>query len=284
MRTAAGRLLAALGLLATLAAHAWSQADPDRLRNAKALVLDRRYTEARQEWQAILAVARDEDEAAFWIAYCSEKLLDTERAFREYGEYLARKPLDATRVLEARTSRVGLAARLYEVGKKDHLPVLTEALSDGDKTVRYYAALQLADLGKDVGRSAVPVLKEIVTKEKDEELVGRARLKILKIDPDALTEVRPRPTPTPGNSRPRGATWVKVEVFRRGRPTPEVRVNLPLGLAELIYDSLPDDARRELKGKGFDAEKFWKKLRGMAPSEILKIETKDGEVIQIRLE
>jgi hypothetical protein len=77
---------------------------------------------------------------------------------------------------------------------------------------------------------------------------------------------------------------VKVRVFRKGSAKAEISINMPLAFAELIFDSLPDDARRELKREGFDAESFWKKLRGLAPQEILKIESKNGEVIQIWLE
>ena len=54
--------------------------------------------------------------------------------------------------------------------------MLTAALSDPGKTVRYYAALQLAGLGKELGMPALPVLKEIVAREKDDDLVERAKL------------------------------------------------------------------------------------------------------------
>ena len=65
---------------------------------------------------------------------------------------------------------------------------------------------------------------------------------------------------------------------------PVVAVNLPVGLANLIFDSLPDDARRELKLKGYDADDFWSRLRKLGPTEILKIEGDNGERIQIWLE
>src|SRR5262245_55988310 len=94
-RSRALRVLAALALLvASGSAASSSQVDADRVKNAKALLVDRRYAEARQEWQAILAASRGADaaEAAFQVAYCSEKLGEHQRALREYDEFLARKP------------------------------------------------------------------------------------------------------------------------------------------------------------------------------------------------
>jgi tetratricopeptide (TPR) repeat protein len=278
--------LAALGLLLAIGSTLASpQTDADRVRNAKALFVDRHYAEARQEFLAILAASSGADaaEAAFRIAYCSEKLGEHQRALREYDQFLARKPTDAFQVQEARTSRVGLAARLYRAGTREHLPVIVEALRETDKAVRYYAALQLADLDKEVAQPAVPVLKEIIAEEKDEDLVARAKARLLRIAPEALADVAVNSPPSSLRSH-RQPSMVKVRLSRKGSSKAEVSVSMPLGFAELIFDSLPDDARRELRRKGFDADKFWKRLRGMAPLEILTIETDDGEIIKIWLE
>ena len=87
-RLAVGVLLAA-GLAG--AVHA---ADPEMARRAKALFFDRQYAEARTAWQAVFQASRkpEADQAAFWIARASESLGESERAFKEYGEFLARRP------------------------------------------------------------------------------------------------------------------------------------------------------------------------------------------------
>ncbi|HEX6737287.1 MAG TPA: hypothetical protein VF310_03335, partial [Vicinamibacteria bacterium] len=102
----------ALGLLAVAAD------DADRVRRAKELFFDRKYAEAREAWTAVKdqAPGADANLAAYWIARSSENLGEHERAFREYGEFLARRSSDRALVEEARTSRVGLAARLYKKG------------------------------------------------------------------------------------------------------------------------------------------------------------------------
>ena len=258
--------------------------DSESLRSAKALVFDRKYAEARQAWQQILAAGGPEAETApYWVARCSENLKEDARAFKEYGDYLARKPADRALVEEARTSRVGLAARLYRAGQTQQLPVLKEALADPNKTVRYYAAFQLGGLGGEPSKAAVPLLKRIVAEERDPDLVDRAKLILLRVDPQALAVSSPRPAPHPAPAASHG-TWLKVRIFAAGTAAPKVSVNVPVALAEIVFKSLPEDAKRDLSLKGYDAENFWERLKSLPKMEILTIEGEDGERVQIWIE
>jgi tetratricopeptide (TPR) repeat protein len=273
---------AALLLLALAVSPAQAQTDPDRLKTAKALTLDRKYAEARQAWQRILAGARgaEADTAAYWVARSSENLGEDERALKEYGDFLRRRPADRALSEEARTSRVGLAARLYKAGKQEHLKVLRDALADPSKTVRYFAALQLSSLGPEAASDAVPVLQKIVQEEKDQDLVDRAKVALLRLDPQVLSR-----TPGAGAAPPRGGSrWLKVRIFEKGSGKPKVVVNLPIGLADMVFKSLPDDAKRELETKGYDAENFWQQLKAAGPAQIIDIEGDEGEKIQIWIE
>jgi hypothetical protein len=281
-----GAAVLAAALLLAGAAPAFAQADPDRLRSAKALFFDRKYAEARQAWQAIASGARgpDTEAAPYWIARCSENLGDFERALVEYGSYLDSRPGDRALAEEARTSRVGLAARTYKAGAKQHLPILKDALADPSKTVRYFAALQLSGLGADVGRSAVPVLKHILDEEKDEDLIERAKLALLRLEPAALAQVRGSgPDPAPARSS-RTANWIRVRIYEKTGSKAKVSVNMPVALAELVFKSLPDEARAELRKKGYDADNFWDRLKKLGPTEIISIEGDEGERVQIWIE
>jgi len=274
-----------LAVLVTMASAGYGQTgaaradDPEKLRTAKALFFDRKYTEARKAWQDILTSATGSraDQAAYWIARSSENLGESERALKEYAEFLARKPPDQALAEEARTSRIGLAAKLYKTGNRQHLPLVEAALSDAGKTVRYFAALQLAGLGSEVGKKAVPVLTRILDEEKDEDLRERAKLALLKLDPQALSRLAPRAVSS-------GGRLVRLRIQERGKAEPTVSLSLPLILAEMLFKSLPDDAKRDLKREGYDADNFFERLKKLPPTEILTIEGDDGDRIQIWIE
>lgn len=261
-----------------------AQGDPEGLRNAKALFFDRKYAEARAAWQQVLASARgaDADTAAFWVARASEQLGEHERAYKEYEAFLARKPANRTLAEEARTNRVGLAARLYKDGKKQYLPVLHEALADPSKTVRYYAALQSCGLGAAAGKPALPLLKSMVQTESDEDLVQRAKLCLLRLDPQALSSVQPSTAP-PRTGDAGRARMLKVRISEQGQR--KVSVEVPLALAEIVFKSLPEEAKRELRKKGYgDPEHFWEELMKLGPTKVIDVEGDEGEHIQIWIE
>jgi tetratricopeptide (TPR) repeat protein len=276
----------------------WAQADAERLRTAKTLFFDRKYAEARQAWEAVRAAAKgvEAEAPAYWVARCSENLGESERALKEYDAFLALRPKDSALVDEARTSRVSLAAKLYKAGNKAYVKVLRDALSDPSRTVRYYAALQMSGLDAEMGRLAVPVLRQILAQEKDADLVDRAKLGLMRWDPAALsgpaTSGAPSATasarttapviaPRTTTGRAREAHWVHVRITEKGGTKPKVSINLPLGLAEMLFKSLPEDAKADLRREGYDPETFWARLRQLGPSEIISIEGDEGERIQI---
>jgi len=277
-------LVAALVVCATAGVRA--QGDPERLRAAKALFFDRKYAEARAAWQQVLAASRgsDADTAAYWVARASEQLGEHERAFKEYDAFLARKPANRALAEEARTNRVGLAARLYKSERRQYLPVLHDALSDPSKTVRYYAALQTCGLGLEAGRPALPLLKTMVQTETDDDLVQRAKLCLLRLDPRALSEIRPSASAPSRNGDAARGRMLKVRIFEQGRR--KVSVDVPLALAEIVFKSLPEDAKRELRLKGYgDPEHFWEQLVKLGPTQIIDVEgDEEGQRIQIWIE
>ncbi len=278
--------LTALALAALLSpAAALAQADAERLRAAKELFFDRHYAEAREAWQAIAAAGRGPDSPAalYWVARCSESLGEGERALGEYAAYLADRPADRTLVEEAKTSRVALAVKLAKAGKGQHVGLARDALGDPSSVVRYFAALQVASLGPEAGKPAVPVLKEILAREKDQDLVERAKLALLRLDRNALAEAAPE-GPRRTNGKARAAGWVRVRIYEKGVARPKVAINVPVALAELVFKSLPDEAIADLRREGYDARTFWEKLKTTGPAEILTIEGEDGERIQVWIE
>jgi len=278
--------LSLLALLATVGVRA--EPDPGDLRTAKALFFDKKYAEARTAWKELRSSgAPGADVALFWIARCSEGLGEHERALGEYGEFLAENPAERTLADEARTSRIGLATRLYKAGKREHLPIVRQGLSDSSTTVRYFAAFQLASLGPELGQAAVPVLKKIVAEERDEDLVERAKLGLLRVDPQALAGVAAPSTRKPVEAegpRRKEATWIRVRFYEKGGEGAKVSINLPMALAELVYKSLPDNARDELRKQGYDADTFWERLKELGPTDIIEVVGSDGGKLRIWIE
>jgi len=267
------------------------------LNQAKALFFDRKYEESRAQWTEIAAAKGPSTEAAtYWIARCSESLGESERAFREYGAFLDLPPADARLAEEAEISRIGLATKLTRLGKPGFLTAVIRSLGDDRASVRYFGALQVGSLPNLAdARKAANVLKEIVTSSKDPDLVERAKLQLLRIEPKSLgdpaTVKTARPTPTPGasirkpgpDSDPEGpARLLRIRITKGGKQT--VAVTVPFSLAEFVFSSLPESTKHGLQLKGYDAEGFWKRLRNLNIKELVSIVGENGETIEIWVE
>ena len=148
--------------------------------------------------------------------------------------------------------------------------------------MRYFAALQVATLGPEQCKAAVPVLKEILANEKDDDLVDRSKLALLRCDRSALPPPAPVPPRPPASGKP--ASWVHIRIYEKGLSKPNVAINLPVALADLVFKALPDSAVEDLRKEGYDARRFWEALKKTGPAEILTVEGKDGERIQVWLE
>ena len=266
------------------------------LNEAKALFFDRKYEESRAKWTQIADSKGPNAEAAtYWVARCSESLGENERAFREYGAFLDLPPADTRLAEEAEISRIGLATKLTRSGKAGYLTAVLRSLGDDRAPVRYFGALQVASLPTLTdARKATAVLREIVKTSKDADIVERAKLQLLRLEPKSLAQVSPaHPHPTPpsppasarGAERkdPQGmARLLRIRISKGGKQT--VAVTVPFSLAEFVFGSLPDATKRGLELKGYDADGFWKRLRTLNIREIVSIVGEDGETIEIWVE
>ncbi|MBK5256023.1 MAG: hypothetical protein JJE39_08315 [Vicinamibacteria bacterium] len=267
------------------------------LTEAKALFFDRKYQESRAKWAEIAALKGSSSEAAtYWVARCSESLGESERAFREYGAFLDLPPTDARLAEEAEISRIGLATKLTRSGKTGFLNAVLRSLGDDRPSVRYFGALQVGSLPNlaEAGK-ATRVLREIVTTSKDADIVERAKLQLLRLEPKSLRDApsprEARPTPTPSRAskssspdrEPQGpARLLRIRITKGGKQT--VAVTVPFSLAEFVFGSLPEATKRGLELKGYDADGFWKRLRALNIREIVSIVGEDGETIEIWVE
>ena len=125
-------------------------------------------------------------------------------------------------------------------------------------------------------------MAQLLVRKVDEDLVARAKVSLLRLDQSALADGGSAP-PRSG-ARGGKAGWLRVRVYEKGGSRPKVLINLPMGLAELAFKSLPDSATRSLREKGYDAENFWQQLMKLGPTEVLTVEEEDGSKVQIWIE
>jgi hypothetical protein len=75
-----------------------------------------------------------------------------------------------------------------------------------------------------------------------------------------------------------------VRIYVIGQAKPQLSINLPIALADMVFKSLPEETRRELQLKGYDADRFWDRLKKTGPTDILTIEGHAGERVQVWIE
>lgn len=183
-----------------LQAYIWGQADTRLFQEAKVLIFDKKWEEAQEKLDGILVDfpnSRWHSQALFYKGKCLKEQSGKQvKAMEVYKRYIRLKDANEDLIEESEAAIIELALDLYERGRKSFINEIEKRLENPSRSIRYYAALQLS-LVKDkrIAEKGLPVLKEVLIRERDEEFRDRARLAILRIDPDAFEdfeEDRPR--------------------------------------------------------------------------------------------
>jgi hypothetical protein len=268
-------------LLASLLLQAYAQAQPDEklFQEAKILIFDKEWKDAQEKLEDLLEKYPDSSwysQAVFYRAKCLKeqrrKKLEALKAFRDY---IKRRDRSKSLAEDSELSIIDLAYELYKDGKRSYLAEIEKRLSSSNRVVRYFAAIKLSQVKeKKVASRAVPVLKEIIKKEKDDELRDRAKIALLRVDPGVLKDLE--------EERPvRKAKLLKIRVWKDGELT--LKINIPWALADLALGSIEDEEKASLKKEGYDLDTIMKTLA--EAGEIIYIENKEeGTIIKIWIE
>jgi hypothetical protein len=268
-------------VLVCLLFQAYAQAQPDErlFEEAKVLIFDKEWKEAQEKLEELLEKHPDSpwySQAVFYRAKCLKeqkgKNLEALKAFRDY---LRRRDRSESLSEDSELSIIDLAYELYKDGKRSYLTEIEKRLSSSNKVVRYFAAIKLSQVEeKKVASRAVPVLKEIIKKEKDDELRDRAKIALLRVDPGVLKDLE--------EERPvRKARLLKIRVWKDGELT--LRINIPWALADLALGSIEEEEKAALKKEGYDLDTIMKTLA--EGGTIIYIEDKEeGTIIKIWIE
>lgn len=268
-------------LLASLLLQAYAQAQPDEklFQEAKILIFDKEWKDAQEKLEDLLEKYPDSvwySQAVFYRAKCLEERKGKElEALKAYRDYIKRKNRSKSLTEDSELSIIGLAYELYKDGKRSYLAEIEKRLSSSNRVVRYFAAIKLSQVEeKKVAARAVPVLKEIIKKEKDDELRDRAKIALLRVDPGVLKDLEEQRSE-------RKARLLKIRVWKDGELT--LKVNIPWALADLALGSIEEEEKASLKKEGYDLDTIMKTLA--EAGEIIYIENKEeGTIIKIWIE
>lgn len=254
--------------------------DEKLLTEAKVLIFDKNWAGAEKKLNELLShypKSSYRSQALFYLGRCLAEQKGREReAWKVLEEFLKVADVPPALTEEAEITSIDLAANLYGRGDKSFGQILENKLNHSSKVIRYYAAFKLSYLqDKTLAGKAIPVLKYIVENEKDQELVDRAKIALLRISPDALKGLK--------EGTERGSVrMIKIRIVEKGKKTPSVSINLPLALADLAIQAIPDDQKVELRKKGYDLDRILSDLAN-SREKLVRIE-EDGNIIEIWIE
>jgi tetratricopeptide (TPR) repeat protein len=289
-------LFSAFVLGASIAQAAAGPKDQEMLNQGKVLIFDRKWEEARVIFHRVISEFPRSSvvpQAYYYIARCFQFQGRESEALQAYEDFLKRYPAEPFLPAEARNAVVEIAATLLQQGNAAYKDRLISALADTDRNVRYFAAIRTSRLDdRSLTAKAVPVLREIVRTEKEPELSNRARIALLRLDPNALTqtaEAPPKPQAKPelkpeAKPEPKKAERMfHVVVIEGGAKQPKVELTLPVSLAQLAIAALDESARKEIRKKGIDVDNVWESLKRLGPTNILVFRD-GGNTVKIWIE
>ena len=257
--------------------------DQELFNQGKIAIFDKDWEGSRSIFQKLIQEYPQSPvvpQAYYFIARCYQFQGKEVDALRAYERFLQLYPKEPFLPGEARNSVVEIAASLMESGDAAYKDRLTTALSDSNKDVRYFAAIRCSRLKDSLITSmAVPVLREIVDKETERDLVDRARIALLRLNPKELAPKAEEPEKRKGGTKSRssqaGQKMFHLLVYKSGMKEPAVELNLPVSLAQMAVAAMDDSAKAELRKKGVDVDNIWESISRMGSTNILTI--RDGE-------
>ena len=108
----------------------------------------------------------------------------------------------------------------------------------------------------------------VVQPENEEELVDRAKIALMRIEPELLKGI--------ANGRVREATLMHFEVYDKKSKKVSFSLTIPFVFGRLALESIPGDAKSKLKREGYDLDRLVVKL--IEKRELVKIEDEDSRV------
>lgn len=197
----------------------------------------------------------------------------TKRALDVYNRYIGISRNKSLRD-EAYIAVIEANFLLYKSGEKEYIENIVDLLENREEVVRYFAAIKLSYMkDKKIAKSAVPILKNIVREGGDDELVDRAKVALMRIDPGYLKDV----------SREKGSEnrMFNLRVIDKKTKKVSFSLSIPFLLAKLAMDALPEDGKEAMEEEGLDIERILNTL--IKIPKLMRFETEDV-IVELWLE
>ncbi|MFQ5768571.1 MAG: hypothetical protein ACE5ID_11400 [Acidobacteriota bacterium] len=251
------------------------------MRRLKLDVFDEKWEQVRIKAVALLNSSSScphKAQVAYLKAQALARLGREQEALEGYGDFLedyCATPGGPVNCDLARSARYELAARLYRKdGRRKHLDLLLDSLDlPGDAGIM--AALTLADIDDPaIRKRALPYLLKAFKMDLDDDVASRICLAVLKIDP-AKTPCGQAPQ-AGGSSA--GPTLISVEIFDFDENKVQLRINMPVALAEVVIRSLPPEILEEMSKEGIDIQSIFQTIREQTDGPLFEMTTQDQRI------
>jgi len=204
-------------------------------------------------------------QALFYQGKCLEEKKMPKKALESFYAFLQISRNKSLKE-EATVAIIDLNFQLYKKGEKKYLGKILGFLKSKQTAVQYYAAFKLSYAkDKPIAARAVPVLKRMIANESDEELVDRAKIALMRIDPKHLKKL------SRGKSLENRV--LKIRAYNKKEKRDTLSISIPFGLARLALEALPEEEKALLEEKGYHLDELLETL--IESREIIRIEVEE---------
>jgi tetratricopeptide (TPR) repeat protein len=257
--------------------NANAESDKELFDRARLALFDRKWDQALAQLNRLTELYPGSSfyaQVLFYKGKCFEEKKNLRSALENYTHYLRISQNESLKE-QATISIIDLNFALYEEkGLREYLQEIADCLDNRNQIVKYYAAFTLSKAkDKRFADKAVPLLKEIASSEQDPDLVDRAKIALMRINPQYLKQL----------SKPKSlaSRVVSIRVEDKGSKKETFTLNIPFVLAQLALDSLPQKDKKLLEKKGYKLDEILDTI--VKTGEILRIES-DETIFKIWIE
>ncbi|MGB3861533.1 MAG: tetratricopeptide repeat protein [Candidatus Aminicenantaceae bacterium] len=257
--------------------QAYAQVDLDEklFQDAKILIFDKQWEEAQEKLEELINDYPESSwhsQAVFYLGKCLQEQPGKEvKALKAYKDYIQLDEHNEQLVEESEVSIIELSFKLYDKGNKSYLKEIERRLSSPNRVIKYMAAFKLSYAkDKKTARKGLPVLMEILEEERDDEFKDRAKIAVLRVDPDALKDFE--------EERYEGkAKMLKIRVYEEGKKKLKLSLDIPWALADLALAAIPEEEKESMRREGYDLDKIIRELTKVK-GNIIEIKSEDSVI------